>query len=62
WWTPPKANISAIFKVPMEPFFQLHFFIDYFTLPLFLNAFIEETIAFLYQKEYGRICLFIVFL
>ncbi|WP_373152965.1 hypothetical protein, partial [Blautia massiliensis (ex Durand et al. 2017)] len=25
--------ISAIFKVPMEPFFQLQFFIGYFTLP-----------------------------
>ncbi|WP_205677394.1 hypothetical protein, partial [Anaerobutyricum soehngenii] len=33
WRTLPKANISAIFKVPMEPFFQLHFFIGYFTLP-----------------------------
>ena len=30
----PKKNISAIFKVPMEPFFQLQFFIGYFTLPL----------------------------
>ena len=28
----PQTNISAIFKVPMEPFFQLQFFIGYFTL------------------------------
>ena len=35
WRTLPKANISAIFKVPMEPFSQLHFFIGYFTLPTF---------------------------
>lgn len=34
WRTPPKTNMSAIFKVLMEPFFQLQFFIGYFTLPL----------------------------
>ena len=35
WRTPPKTNMSAIFKVLMEPFFQLQFFIGYFTLPSF---------------------------
>ena len=59
WWTPPKANISAIFKVPMEPFFQLHFFIDYFTLPCPVVCFHFSSL-FKYKKTFNIILFFFI--